>query len=252
MTCTHENSKIKLRQNNRQAIKPQQGGARARGSGNISIRLAPACLAAYDRENLKMEFLLDYESDYWKDINAKIKNDYGTAGLMGNLMAESGLIPYRKQNDNTPPYLASQEYTNAVDSGSYTENQFVNDGIGYGLAQWTFSGRKQQLYEFKREMSVSIGSYELSLKMLFYELEGGYRDTLDVLSTAKSVREASDYVLHNYEQPADQSVEVEKYRESLGMEIYSKYAGTLPPDPPIPPHPGNQESMPLWLYFFRR
>lgn len=199
-----------------------------------------------------MEFLLDYESRYWKDINAKIKNEYGTAGLMGNLQAESGLIPYRKQNDNTPPYVASQTYTNNVDDGKYTESQFVNDSIGYGLAQWTFSSRKQQLYDFKSEMGVSIGSYELSLKMLFWELEGGYKDTLEALSNAKSVRAASDYVLHNFEQPADQSEQVEVYRASLGTAIYEKYSGSDPTDPEPPKPSGKNKGMPLWMYFYRR
>jgi hypothetical protein len=34
-------------------------------------------------------------------------------------------------------------YTSAVDDGRY--KNFVKDGAGYGLAQWTFWSRKQNL-----------------------------------------------------------------------------------------------------------
>lgn len=193
-----------------------------------------------------MDFLLDYEEKYWNDIYARLKNEYGTAGLMGNLKKESGLIPYRKQGDMTPPYVASQEYTNSVDNGTISKDTFCNDSIGYGLAQWTFHTRKQQLYSFHTEMAVSIGSYELSLKMLFFELDTGYTDVRDYLRTATSVRGASDYVLHNYEQPDDQSEAEEVERYQLSQQIYDKYHGTEP----VPE--SNIRPIPIWMYSRKR
>lgn len=197
-----------------------------------------------------MIFELDYEKRYWDAINTKINNEYGTAGLMGNLKAESGLIPYRKENDNTPPYLASQQYTNNVDSGIYTKSEFVGDEIGYGLAQWTFSTRKEKLYNFHLEDNVSIGDFNLSLKMLFYELEGSYINVFNILKNANNVREASDSVLHDYESPGDQGESVEIYRAQLGQAIYDKYAGS-PPEPPEPPV-AERKKMKLWFYTLKR
>lgn len=191
-----------------------------------------------------MIFLLDYRKKYWDSLMAKIENEYGVAGLMGNLDAESGLLPYRKQGDMISPYVASQQYTNNVDSGAITKNQFCTDQIGYGLAQWTIQSRKTQLYDFKTEMKTSIGSYELSLKMLFYELEGSYYDVWQVLRSAPSVRVASDYVLHNYEMPEDQSEAVEIARAALGQQIYDEFHGTEPT-----PTPQNNTSFPFWFYF---
>lgn len=200
-----------------------------------------------------MDFRQDYESDYWRDLNAYIQNDYGTAALMGNLMAESGCIPYRKQGDNTPPYAASQTYTIEVDGGQVTRNDFINAGSGYGVAQWTWSKRKEDLYDLHVSNNLSIGSYELSLKMIFFEFEGSYSSTLQILKSATSVREASDYVLHNYEQPADQSEAVEIYRAGLGQEIFDKYSGTEPgPGPGPGPEPATKKKMPLWFYCMRR
>ena len=44
---------------------------------------------------------------------------------------------------------------NAVDNGSYAN--FVNDRVGYGLAQWTFWSRKEGLLKFAKQKNKSIG-----------------------------------------------------------------------------------------------
>ena len=40
-----------------------------------------------------------YAQAIWGMLLSAIGNEYGVAGLMGNLYAESGLIPFRKQGD---------------------------------------------------------------------------------------------------------------------------------------------------------
>ena len=44
--------------------------------------------------------------------------------------------------------MDDKQYTAAVDNGSY--KNFVNDSAGYGLAQWTYSSRKQVRKMFKK------------------------------------------------------------------------------------------------------
>lgn len=191
-------------------------------------------------------------SDYiWAELYNFIGNEYGTAGLMGNLQAESGLIPYRLQGDFTTGYSTSIRYTNNVDEGTYTENEFVHDSKGYGLAQWTFSSRKQGLYDMYRNGGYSsIGDVGLACAFLIYELQNSYSGVLAVLQTATSVRQASDKVLHDFENPASQGPDVEIYRAGLGQAIYDQYAGGSYP-PPIPPEPPTptQPSIPYWLLF---
>ena len=81
------------------------------------------------------------EKVIWDFLKNKGLNDFGTAGLMGNLYAESGLSPTNLQNSyNTKLNLSDSLYTQCVDNGSYTN--FVNDSAGYGLAQWTYWSRK--------------------------------------------------------------------------------------------------------------
>lgn len=172
--------------------------------------------------------MADYKQTIWNYLKNKIGNEYGVAGLMGNLQAESNLNPKNLQNSyETSLGFTDTSYTNAVDNGTYTKSQFVNDSAGYGLAQWTFSSRKQGLYEmYKSGGYSSIGSIELALDYLWYELQKSYSGVLSVLKSATSIRQASDKVLHDFENPANQSTSVEEYRASLGTAIYNELTGT--------------------------
>lgn len=166
------------------------------------------------------------EQQIWNRLLEEIGNEYGVAGLMGNLYAESGLNPKNLENayEESLGYT-DESYTNAVSNGTYTKEQFVNDQAGYGLAQWTFSSRKETLYNrFVNGPYESIGELMLQLNYLLYELENVYPTVMGVLKNATSVRIASDKVLHDFENPKDQSLAVEVYRESLGQGYYNKYA----------------------------
>lgn len=89
-------------------------------------------------------------------LKRKGLNEYGIAGLMGNLFAESGLNPQNLQNTYEKSLgFTDAAYTAAVDSGTYTN--FVHDKAGYGLAQWTYWSRKQALLDFARAVGKSIG-----------------------------------------------------------------------------------------------
>lgn len=176
----------------------------------------------------------------WNYFLDKISNEYGIAGLMGNLQAESGLHPDRVQGDI--PYSSySQDYTKRVDNGTISEYNFVHNGPnggGYGLAQWTYYTRKQRLYNmFKSGSYSSIGSMALACDYLWWELQNSYPSVLRILQNATSIREASDSVLHDFERPANQSVAVEEKREQNGIAIYNTLHGSDPtpivPDTPI-------------------
>lgn len=163
----------------------------------------------------------------WNYLMNEIGNEYGVAGLMGNLFAESGLRSNNLQNSyETILGYTDEEYTNAVDNGEITKSQFISSSHGgYGLAQWTFPSRKQALYEMYKEGEYeSIGSVELACDYLIYELDNDFPNVLWALIDTKNIREASDIVLHDFESPANQSESVELERYTYAMEIYSKFA----------------------------
>ena len=164
------------------------------------------------------------EERIWNFLIGKGLSKAGAAGLMGNLYAESALNPKNLQNSYEKKLgYTDDSYTAAVDNGSY--GNFVKDKAGYGLAQWTYWSRKQNMLEFARAAGKSIGDLEMQLDFLFKELTEGYKAVLSVLKTATTVKAASDSVLLNYERPADQSDAVKTKRASHGQTYYIKYAG---------------------------
>ena len=163
------------------------------------------------------------EEKIWNYFKDKGLTEYGIAGLMGNLRAESALNPINLQNSYEKKLgFSNESYTNAVDNGTYTN--FIKDAAGYGLAQWTYWTRKQNLLKYAKLNGVSIGDLEMQLNFLYKELSEGYKGVLKVLETAKSVRNASDIVLTKFEKPANQSEAVKVKRTDYGQEYYDKYA----------------------------
>lgn len=157
----------------------------------------------------------------------RVGNLYGVAGLYGNWKAECVDKANNLQNSFQKKLGHTDEsYTTAVDNGTYTN--FVHDGAGYGSAQWTLWERKQALLDFARKKGVSIGDEEMQFEFAWQELTTGYKGVLKVMQAAKSVREASDVVLKQYEKPADQSEAVQKKRASYGEDFYKQFAQPQP------------------------
>lgn len=178
-----------------------------------------------------------YSKAVWDNLMTYINNPIGVAAMMGNLFAESGIVPYRceKDNNSTNKFLASKNYTKDVDSGVVSENAFVNGGLyegkpGYGLAQWSYYSRKQALYNmWKNGNYDSIGNIDLALAYLKSELEThGYNDTLSVLQNATDIRAASNHVLFYFENPTLQGQEVQDKRYAYSQDIYDTFNGSAP------------------------
>ena len=145
---------------------------------------------------------MNNEQIIWQFLKNQGFTDAGAAGMMGNLFAESGLSPINLQNTyNTKLGYTDEGYTLAVDN--YTYNNFVKDKAGYGLAQWTFWSRKQNLLNYANSKGVSIGDLNMQLEFLMQELNAGYKSLLNTLKTTNSVLEASNGVLLQFERPAD-------------------------------------------------
>lgn len=126
-----------------------------------------------------VENTADTEKAIWDALMGFIGNAYGAAGLMGNLYAESALNPKNLQNNgNKALGMTDDEFTAAMDAGAY--GNFVNDGYGYGLAQWTYHSRKAALLAYVQERGVSVGDLAAQLGFLCKELEQ-YPSVLTVL-----------------------------------------------------------------------
>lgn len=163
------------------------------------------------------------EEKIWNRLKDAGMNDCGAAGLMGNLYAESGLRPNNLQNSFNKKFnITDEEYTALVDGNNYPD--FVTDKAGYGIAQWTFWSRKQGLLTFIKARGCSIADLEAQLDFLMKELSEGYRSVLATLKTARTIVEASNAVLMQFEKPKDQSITVQQRRAEYSQTFFELLA----------------------------
>lgn len=185
----------------------------------------------------------------WNYFKAKGLTEIGIAGLMGNLQAESGLNPKNMQNSYESKLGFNDEtYTSSIDNGSYTN--FVQDKVGYGLAQWTYWSRKQNLLNFAKQQGKSIGSLEMQLDFLYQELTIQYKPIWTALMNAQSIRQASDVILTQFEKPANQGPTVQEKRAAMGQNWFNIYATKtavtqVQQQQPIPTASGQYSNSPL-------
>lgn len=123
----------------------------------------------------------------------------GACAMIGNMWCESALISNNVQDNCT---LGDFDYTNAVDSGTITRWQFMSDGFGYGLCQWTYPGRKDHLYMFARDAGVSIGSEDMQVQFCLTELQSDFPELYKFLCETDDLAAASDWICKDFENPA--------------------------------------------------
>lgn len=126
----------------------------------------------------------------------------GTCGVMGNLMAESSMIANIAQRGMTK--LTDKEYTDKYDNYPTT---CYRDGVGYGLAQWTFWSRKQELFEFANAKGVSVGDEAMQIDFVVHELRKDFPNLFSFLCTTEDMYAATDRVCREFENPAVKNVD---------------------------------------------
>ena len=80
----------------------------------------------------------------YKELTKAGATSEGACAILGNIEAESRFVS--KNVEDSAKQFTDDSYTMQVDSGQYTN--FIFDGIGYGLAQWTYYTRKKKLLEY--------------------------------------------------------------------------------------------------------
>lgn len=181
---------------------------------------------------------------------------FGAAGIMGNLYSESAcepntvemLLVQRYDEDKSkysPQYLQGWKrpvtteenrtannlrYSSLIENGTISQAEFLHPRsytgtkyqYGYGLCQWTTDARKQGLWNYTVGKGKPISDLQGQLDYLKHELENSYKKTFDVLKSATTIAEASDYVLIHFEAPA--SADSHKAtRRQYSQEIYNLY-----------------------------
>ena len=155
----------------------------------------------------------------------------GALGLMGNWMAESGLEANRLQGDFNEGRTLSRAYTADVMSGRISRSQFARDSKGYGLAQWTYYTRKEDLYDFWKGSGKALDDVSLQVTFALQELstQGEYSGLWSVLKTTDDIWTATDKVCRLYERPYYNNVDARyRYAKELEAELVN-----LPKEPNV-------------------
>lgn len=160
---------------------------------------------------------------FWKGAGL---SDFAICGWLSNWLIESGFRSNNMQNSyegKEPYYWNDDTYTAAIDDGSYAN--FGGDHIGYGLAQWTSSGRKQGLLDHLKGRGLSIADFQGQLDYAYVEYTSpSYKKTKEGLEAAQSAYDAAIVIMTTYEKPASMNDPAkQKERGDLAEEFYQKY-----------------------------
>lgn len=153
------------------------------------------------------EMVAKIQKTIWAEMRTWGITEEGCAGVLGNMMAESGCDPTRTQSnkawENCRVYPVKSSNT------------------GLGLTQWTFYTRQKALFDVADSMGKQWTDLGVQLTMLKNELSSGY----EILYSSKSVQDCADYFLKTYEKPANLNYST---RRQLANTVYSQLKGTEP------------------------
>lgn len=143
-------------------------------------------------------------------------------GIMGNMKAESNMIPNNLQNSYNSKFgMTDEEYTTNVDCGNL---EFVYDKAGYGLLQLTFSGFKKELLNTAKENNKSISDIETQIDVLIKLLNTNEFNSLNRdMNNMKTPKEVAIAFMLHFERPANHNEAEQIKRAGYAEEFFSKF-----------------------------
>ena len=161
---------------------------------------------------------VSFEAEIWAILTGRWGlSAEQAAGLMSSIEAESGFSPYNVQGRG-----------GSDDRGHYAYD--AGDSVGFGLCQWTSSGRKAAL----RRYAEAHGSADL---VWDFDIQMGYMAgeiDMGALKSASSLYEAAEWAVLSYERP-DQSYANSwpGTRYERALRIYSDHTGKAYEEPKL-------------------
>lgn len=135
----------------------------------------------------------------------------GAAGIIGNLWAESGVIPPRIEGSAEATPTRARNFLDVATTFTLDQIRLRPhpDGPklpGVGLAQWTSTARRagvfSHVYNGQSYGSLALRSMDAQLDYLVRELRTSYAGVFGVVTaSAVNVETASDEVVYNFEVP---------------------------------------------------
>lgn len=164
----------------------------------------------------------DIENEVYNFLKNKNFTLSGIAGILGNANAESNVRPICLETIGKQQLkMTDQEYASKVDNGTYSN--FIHDGYGWGIFQWTWHTRKKALLNFAKQKNKSIADLSMQLEFFINELQQSFSSVYKTLITQDNVKACSDAMLFNFEAPAAASSKSQQ-RYNMSMVYYNKFA----------------------------
>ena len=159
----------------------------------------------------------------------------GACAVMGNMYCESLL---KSDNVEDRCTMSDAEYTKAVNNGTISCYQFSRDAFGYGLCQWTFYTRKEELWNRTVGKNISVSDEMAQCVYCIAELKRDYKSLYDFLCGDCDLYKATERVCKEYERPAvnnvnDRYMKAKEYDHDLQDSYSAPDSGsdTTPPQP---------------------
>ena len=175
------------------------------------------------------------EKVIWDFLLQKTGNAYGTAAIMGNLMAESSMNPRCVTGLAKTGYPNEAQYILASDDGVH---DFAHDGAAFGLVQWCYYTRKGGLQAYAKQTGRSIADLQTQLEYMVKEMSQDYKSVWSAVVNAKDIRTASDIIMLKYEKPKTTTEAAKKKRADWGKLLYVECGM---PEPEPAPQPSGKK-----------
>ena len=166
----------------------------------------------------------------------------GAIGMLGNLQGETrDFDPMSCETQYLNRYgLTDAEYTRRADAGEkiHGDYYFTHDSAGYGIAQWTWWGRKKGLLDYARAMGKSVGDLDAQIQYMLHELQTRYTKSWDILKATDSIYAAVHTLVTNYEKPANMTSAVARRCDyAKAWQELVPNSSTDEPEKPVPVTP---------------
>ena len=137
----------------------------------------------------------------------------GAIGMIGSLQGETAdLNPMRVENSYLKKFgVTIEEYVRRADNDEviYNGKKFNKDSAGFGIAQWTYSTRKQNLLDYAKSQGKSVGDLDVQIEFLIKEVQK-YKNTWKTCCTTADYGAAVEICVTEYENCTNQSDAIER------------------------------------------
>lgn len=151
----------------------------------------------------------------------KILRYYVGKGL--SLIQASGIAGNYQQESSFNPAI--------IQGGAIAdENYTPQNGVGFGIAQWTWTSRQQPLVDLGKSSSRPVTDLSLQLDYSWWEMENQKGQSMDMNEfKATTTPEDAAYVFHrDYEVSADSEAAVKAVRGGNARNIYEQFKAIIP------------------------